>query len=327
MKPDFFRRAPVLRIVLRVAGAIAVCKLHAEPMVLQGEYSIHDPSTIIKCKDEYWVFGTGPGLRSRHSKDLKTWEAGPRVFPTIPEWTTNTIIGNRGTFWAPDIILHSNQYYLYYAVSTWGVKTSAIGLATTPTLDPADPGYHWTDRGLVIQTGGAEDYNAIDPCVTRDASGNLWLAFGSYWSGIKLVQLDPATGKPGKTNAPIHSLAHYGSIEAAYIWREDPYYYLFVNWEHCCRGTNSTYNIRVGRSAKITGPYLDKTGVDMLQDRGSLLLETEGRFIGPGHAGIIPVGGTNWLSYHYYDGQDSGTAKLGIRRLHWTSDGWPALDP
>ncbi|HWY74152.1 MAG TPA: arabinan endo-1,5-alpha-L-arabinosidase [Verrucomicrobiae bacterium] len=317
---------------LRVVAASMLLLLFAtsvsrgEPLLLHGEFSIHDPSTIVKCKDEYWVFGTGRGLLSRHSKDLKTWEAGPHVFPTIPEWTTNTITKNRGVFWAPDVILHSNEYYLYYAVSSWGLKTSAIGLATTPTLDPADPRFHWTDRGVVVQTGDRQNYNAIDPAVTRDAEGKLWLVFGSYWSGIKLVQLDSATGKLASTNAPVYLLAYHGTIEAAYLCHHENYYYLFVNWDHCCAGTNSTYNIRVGRSEIITGPYLDRAGVDMLQDGGSLFLGREGRFIGPGHAGIISVGADEWFSYHFYDGEDNGKAKLGIRRLRWENDGWPRLE-
>ena len=286
---------------------------------------VHDPSTIVKCKDEYWLFATGRGIISRRSEDLVHWRNGPRVFSNPPAWTTKAVPANKGRYGAPDVIRLNDRYLLYYSVSTWGVNTSAIGLATNATLDPADPGFHWTDRGIVIQTGEGDDSNAIDPAVTWDPKGRLWLVFGSFWTGIKLTELDPASGKRIAPDSPIHSLAHHESIEAPMIYHRQGYYYLFVNWGLCARGVHSTYNIRVGRSTQITGPYLDKDGVNLLRDGGSLLLGTEGKLIGPGHAGILSEGGRDWLSYHYYDGTRRGVPTLGIRRLHWDSEGWPEL--
>jgi arabinan endo-1,5-alpha-L-arabinosidase len=288
---------------------------------------IHDPSTIVVCKEEYWHFATGMGLVSRHSKDLVNWTNGPRVFTNAPAWTTNAVPGNRGYFWAPDVILLTNRYLLYYSVSTFGKNTSAIALATNPTLDPSDPDYAWTDHGIVVQSGRSNNFNAIDPAVTRDAEGNLWLAFGSYWSGIKLIQLDPATGKRIAPDSPLYSLAHNDSIEAPFLYRHENRYYLFVNWGACCRGTNSTYEIRVGRSEKITGPYLDRDGKDLMLGGGTKFLGSEGTFIGPGHAGIVSVGGTNWLSCHFYDGARRGLATLALRPLRWKADGWPEAGP
>lgn len=286
---------------------------------------IHDPSTIVKCQDTYWVFATGHGISSRHSTNLVDWERGPSVFTAAPDWTVQAVPGNRGHLWAPDIIHFNGRYWLYYSVSTWGSKTSAIGLATNPTLDPAAPTFAWTDHGAVIQSGPGTDFNAIDPCVTLDADGNLWLGFGSFWTGIKLVQLDPATGKRISPDSLIYSLAHQEAIEAPFIHQHGGFYYLFVNWGLCCRGTNSTYNIRVGRSASITGPYLDKQGEDLRRGGGTLLLSTSGSRIGPGHAGIIEAGGTNWLSYHYYDETKRGAATLGLKRLERDPSGWPMV--
>ena len=286
---------------------------------------VHDPSTIVKCKDEYWLFATGRGVRSRRSKDLVKWQSGPRVFSTPPAWTTQVVPRNRGYFWAPDVIHLKDRFLLYYSVSKWGANTSAIGLATNPTLNPAAPDYNWTDRGIVIQSYESDDFNAIDPAVTQDVNGNLWLSFGSFWSGIKLIQLDPSTGKRIVPDSPVHSLAYHESIEAPFIYNHKGYYYLFVNWGLCCRGVNSTYNIRVGRSAEITGPYIDKNGVNMLDDGGSLFLETKGQFIGPGHAGIFSEDEKNWFSCHYYDGNRRGAATLAIRPLQWSTDGWPEI--
>lgn len=320
---------PELRAFLRNAVATLLLFLLSFLVPARGQDGpfsrrdfVHDPSTIVKCQETFWVFSTGNGISSRHSCDLVHWEKGPPVFTIVPPWCKELVPGNRGYLWAPDVVQRNGQYWLYYSVSTWGSKQSAIGLVTSPTLDPTATNFHWTDRGPVIQSGAETDFNAIDPCVTTDTAGNLWLGFGSYWSGIKLVQLNPTTGERLSTNSPVYSLAHHDSIEAAFVQPHDGFFYLFVNWGQCCRGTNSTYNIRVGRGRAITGPYLDKDGVDMLEGGGSLFMESAGRFIGPGHAGVFVEGTTNWFSFHFYDAERRGLATLGLRPLRWGKDGW-----
>jgi len=287
---------------------------------------VHDPSTIVRCNDEYWVFYTGRGVPSFHSKDLLRWEPGPEVFTNAPAWTTEAVPNNRRMrYWAPDIIHLGNRYLLYYSVSTFGTNVSAIGLATNPTLTPTDPDFKWTDEGMVVQSVSTNQYNTIDPSVSQDAAGRLWLAFGSFWGGIKMIQLDPRTGKRIAVSSPMYSLAHNDSIEASCVCRHGDAYYLFVNWGMCCRGTNSTYDLRVGRSRSITGPYLDRDGADLLTGGGSPFLETHGAFIGPGHAGILSEGGTNWLSCHFYDGTREGLSTLAILPLRWNTNGWPEV--
>jgi arabinan endo-1,5-alpha-L-arabinosidase len=308
--------------------AFAACGVKADTNAFipgRTDISTHDPSTIVKCKDEYWVFATGRGIVSGHSTNLVHWSPGPPVFTSAPAWATNAIPGSHGRFWAPDVIHLGNRYLLYYAVSTWGKNTSAIGLATTPTLDPADPAYAWTDLGPVIKTVATNDFNAIDPAIMLAPDGKLWLAFGSFWTGIKIVELDPATGKRIAPDSPIYSLAHHDKIEASYIYYHDGWYYLFVNWGQCCRGTRSTYNIRVGRCRKITGPFLDKQGTDLLHDGGTLVVGTAGTFIGPGHAGIISAGGKDWFSCHFYDGAHGGKPMLAVIPLQWDAEGWPQV--
>jgi arabinan endo-1,5-alpha-L-arabinosidase len=203
--------------------------------------------------------------------------------------------------------------------------TSAIGLATNSTLDPEDPAYHWTDQGFVVRTQDGDGYNAIDPSVFRDRDGSLWLTFGSYWSGIKLIQLDPQTGKRPTVDSKLFSIAHNESIEASCLCRHDDYYYLFVNWGSCCRGLRSTYNIRIGRSKSVTGPYLDKAGVDMLQSGGTLFLATtNGPLIGPGHAAMLNAKGKEWFTSDFEgDIRMNGRATLAIMPLHWNADNWP----
>jgi arabinan endo-1,5-alpha-L-arabinosidase len=287
---------------------------------------IHDPSTIVKCGDEYWVFATALGVRSYHSKDLLKWEPGPRLLDEPPAWARDVVPAFRGNYlWAPDVIEIDHRYWLFYSVSTFGKNASAIGVASNATLDPADARYKWSDRGVVVRSSDLDDFNAIDPAVTLDADGELWLTFGSFWSGIKLVQLDRATCKPAAGDLKLISLAKHKSIEAPYIYRHDGRYYLFVNWGLCCRGTASTYEIRVGRASAITGPYVDRDGKDMRDGGGTLLLGADGPFIGPGHASILRDGKSEWFACHFYDATQGGRGTFAIRPLTWSKDGWPIV--
>lgn len=292
---------------------------------LTGETEIHDPSSIVKCGDRYWVFGTGRGIISRSSTNLVEWHAGPPVFTNTPAWADAWVPGHRGRFWAPDIIHLRDRYLLYYSVSTWGSRQSGIGLVTTRSLDPQSPDYRWEDRGPVFQTTTNDTFNAIDPSVLLDRDGRLWMAFGSYWSGIKLIELNAETGVRLAADSPVRSLAWNESIEAAGLLRRGDDYFLFVNWGQCCRGTNSTYEIRVGRSKAITGPYLDREGVDLMKGGGSVFLATSGDYIGPGHAAFVEREGGTCVSYHYYSPARFGRGTLDWLPLRWDAKGWPEV--
>ena len=287
---------------------------------------IHDPSTILLRDGKYWSFSTGMGVQVLSSEDLRQWRLVGRLFDEPADWVYEVVPQQRGHFWAPDVIEVDGVYRVYYSVSAFGKRTSAIALATSRVLDPTDKDYGWTDHGIVVQTDENSDHNAIDPGVVRTPDGELWLVFGSYWSGIKLIQLDPKSGKRIAPDSPVYSLAWNEAIEAPAILFHDGYYYLFVNWGRCCIGVRSTYNIRVGRSRTITGPYLDRDGVDMLKGGGTLLLDSEGPAIGPGHAAFFKQDGQRLLSYHYYSAEHRGRAELGIRRLCWDNEGWPEVD-
>lgn len=309
-------------ILARVAAA---GETDFEPVQLFGQTFIHDPSTIIECNGQYYIFGTGPGIRTKSSPDLIHWTNGAPVFAAAPPWTKQLVPAFQNVFWAPDIIRVNGNYLLYYAVSTWGKKVSAIGLATSPTLDQTSTNYAWHDGGVVISSTNDSAFNTIDPSVMLDADGNLWLAFGSFWQGIFLTELNSKSGLRAGTNSPLYHLAWNHSIEASCLTRHDKFYYLFVNWGDCCRGTNSTYEVRVGRAEKITGPYLDRGGTDLADGGGSIFLQSSGRFIGPGHIGIVngdTPDGMTWFSYHYYDAATQGRSRLSLGRIDW-SDGWP----
>jgi len=290
---------------------------------------VHDPS-FIEADGKLYVFSTGYEpvndgtiMIRRSTGQIGMWELIGTVFDQIPQWIRDEV-GDIPNLWAPDISFWRGKYHLYYAGSTFGTNHSVIGLATNVTLDPSSPDYEWVDEGLVFRSTPSDNYNAIDPELAIDADGHAWLAFGSFWDGIKMIQLDPNTGKP-LAGGNIHSLASRGGgpIEAPAIAYHDGYYYLFVSFDFCCRGVDSTYKIMVGRSQQITGPYVDKEGKPLLEGGGSLLLDSHGRFVGPGGEDVYAGGGEYLLVHHYYDAHENGAPKLQIRKLSWDGHGWP----
>ena len=288
-----------------------------------------DPSTIVKEGNTYWCFYTGKGTPSLHSKDLVTWKPGPRVFGKAPEWISKEVPKNDGVYWAPDLLKVGDQYLLYYSVSSFGAMHSAIGLATNPTLDPEDPAFRWTDHGPVVQSREGSDFNTIDPSVFQDEDGKLWMSFGSQWSGLKLVELDPKTGKRSKPDEPMTPIAAGQSIEAPWIYKRKGFYYLFLNRGNCCAGDKSTYHIKVGRSEDIKGPYVAKDGSFMIDGGGTMVLDMKiGPLTGPGHAGIVEKDGKSWFSCHFEaDDRMGGKATLGVMPITWSEDGWPEVAP
>jgi Glycosyl hydrolases family 43/Concanavalin A-like lectin/glucanases superfamily len=305
------------------------------PFPMYGNYYLHDPGTMIKDGTHYFIYGDGQGISGISSTDLRNWGAVNPVFPGAPPpWTTNAVIGFTGYFWAPDIAYFNGRYNLYYACSSWGTINSAIGLVTSPSLTSPV----WTDQGKVIESNYPSTpntdltaYNCIDPSILVDINGTVWMSFGSYSDGILIMQLDPSTGKRFSASSPIYRVANNGPVffsnteEGSCLYQHDAYYYLFVNFGGCCAGVNSTYNIRVGRSGSVTGPYYDKNGINLTNGGGTMVLESTARYIGPGHAAIMNDNGTNWLTFHYYDGNNGGAATVGLMQLNWTEDGWPAL--
>ena len=292
---------------------------------------VHDPC-IIKSGSFYYLFCTGWGIPIRKSKDLHEWEGMGKVFPTephAPKWTFERVPHFKGWIWAPDIHYYNGRFILFYAVSTWGSNQSCIGLVVNETLDPTDPNYRWVDQGMVIQSKpGKDNWNAIDSNFVLDRDGNPWLTFGSFWGGIQLTKLDSKTLKPERDpprTIPIASRSGIGpnAIEAPFILWKDGYYYLFFSVDHCCRGTDSTYKIMVGRSKAIDGPYKDRMGRPLLMGGETLVLASHGNFHGPGHNAVLVEGTSYWLVHHMYDAGNNGARTLQIRPMIWAQDGWP----
>jgi arabinan endo-1,5-alpha-L-arabinosidase len=299
--------------------------------------SIHDP-VLTRQNDTYYLFGTGNGITVWSSKDRKSWTAEPPVFATPPAWAQRDVPGFKGHIWAPDISVANGQYSLFYSISTFGKNRSAIGLATNKTLDPRSPDFKWVDHGAVVESvPGRDMWNAIDPNLVRDDKGTPWLTFGSFWSGIKLVQLRPDLTGPAepaqwrtlarrpRTAALTDSLPGDGAIEGPFIFRRNGYYYLFVSFDYCCRGPQSTYKMMVGRAKAVTGPYLDQAGIPMEQGGGTLVLQGNADWFGVGHNAVATFDKVDYLIFHGYDGHDKGRPKLRIEPLVWSATGWPTV--
>jgi len=255
--------------------------------------------------------------------------------------------GFKNHIWAPDISYYNGQYYLYYAISAFGKNTSAIGVATNTTLHTGDTAYKWVDHGLVIRSiPGTTNWNAIDPNLIVDKQGNAYLAFGSFWGGLKIVKL---TKDRLHTDEPLNNLLTIASrvrgassnnpaaiegnpadaggnaIEAPFIFRKGKYFYLFASIDYCCKGPRSTYKMIVGRSENVTGPYLDKDGIPMEKGGGTLLLQGDSDWYGVGHNAVCTFNKQDYLIFHGYDAHDRGISKLRIEKLNWVK-GWPEVD-
>lgn len=273
-----------------------------------GAPYIHDPSTIAECDGKYYTFGTGSG--GLISDDGWTWHGGA-VRP--------------GGGAAPDVLKIGDRYLVIYGATGGGLGGGHNGRILTmwnKTLDPNSPDFHYSEAAEVAASDGMEDNDAIDPCLLLDpTTGRLWATYGTYFGDIRLIELDPATGFRIKDNKE-KSIAI--DCEATDLIFRDGWYYLLGTHGTCCDGVNSTYNIVVGRSKHVEGPYLDNVGRDMYHGGGRLVIAAGDRVTGPGHFGRTIIDeGVEIMSCHYEaDFDQGGRSVLGIRPLLW-KNGWP----
>lgn len=321
-----------------------------QPPMTKDRWHIHDPSHIVDADGILMIAVTGKEQADGYNCGLETWylspgdqdwQPGQCLFQTKPSWIDEELPSNDGAFWAPALL---NSKTMYYSVAAMGEGEDAqcIGLATATGIAPD---LTWTDSGYAITCSfepESNDFinmpNSIDPATFVDEDGSHFLVYGG--GRIWMTKLDPSTGDQIEGNwwedddPNYHYLARGPDspwdegeiewIEASYLHKNSNYYYLFVNWYGCCDGVDSTYEIHVGRSDDIIGPYKDKDGLMMTDGGGSLLLSRNGRFIGPGHAGVFSDGNQDWFSYHYYDEDRDGLPWIEVRRLDW-EEGWPVV--
>ncbi|WP_445619351.1 family 43 glycosylhydrolase [Kushneria sp. Sum13] len=297
------------------------------------QVEVHDP-VMARDNGTYYVFSTGPGIDIYSSRDLTHWRHADRVFsgePSDPPWATSVAPGFDGHVWAPDIVEKNGRYYLYYSVSAFGKNTSGIGVTVNDTLDPAADNYQWRDQGLVLQSEpGRDNWNAIDPAVIEDDNGTAWMSFGSFWGGLKLVQLAEDMTHLAQPETVIDLATRPNTeenpIEAPFIFKRSGHYYLFASFGFCCRGVDSTYRLVVGRSDNVQGPYIDRDGVPMMEGGGTPVLSGTDNWPGLGHNGVYTFDGQDVMVFHAYEAADDGVQKLRIVNVDW-DDGWPVVDP
>ncbi|GAB7364286.1 hypothetical protein MBLNU230_g4831t1 [Neophaeotheca triangularis] len=292
-------------------------KRAVNPGPVNGDTFIHDPTVVKRPDGTYLAAFTADGIGLKTSTDRTTWKDIGAAFPNGAAWTTTYTHGDRN-LWAPDLSYHNGQYYMYYSASSFGTSRSAIFVATSPTGASGS----WTNLGLVVESSDRSNYNAIDPNLLV-TDGKWWLSFGSFWGGLKLVELSPSTGKPINQNNLISIAArpnNGGAVEAPYITKHGNYFYLWVAFDSCCKGVDSTYRTMVGRSSRITGPYVDQAGRSMMEGGGTQILASHGRIHGPGHPAVFTDNDADVLVYHYYNA--AGTAQLGINLIRY-DNGWP----
>ena len=298
---------------------------------------VHDP-VMAKEDGVYHIFATGMGIQRMTSKDRKNWQVKAMpVMTVIPKWTRDSVPGFDKHVWAPDIIRWHNKWWLAYSCSTFGKNGSAIGLLSAAKLDSPI----WNDEGCIVASRENRDnWNAIDPNFVSDDNDTPWMVWGSFWDGIQIVRLDTtmhvAKGEkprtlarryaPGTTTAePNPTSAHAGTnaIEAPFVMKHQGYYYLFVSWDYCCRGSKSNYRVAVGRSKNVDGPYLDKRSNDMLNGGGTVLLEGDKKqYEATGHCAAYSIDGKDIFICHGYSTEMKGAPVLIQREIRWTDEGW-----
>jgi len=291
-------------------GATALLSLSATEAVMAqvGKPFIHDPSTIMECDGKYYTYGTGGG--GLISEDGWTWNSGA---------------SRPGGGAAPDAIKIGDRYLIIYGSTGGGLgggHDGRINTMWTKTLDPKSPDFKFSESNVVASSANMEDNDAIDPGALLDpTTGRLWVSFGTYFGNIRMVELDPKTGKRVVGNKAIDVAI---DCEATDLIYKDGWYYLLGTHGTCCDGANSTYNIVVGRSKKVTGPYLDNMGRDMIKGGGKMVLAAGNRKVGAGHFGrFIIENGVEKMSFHWEADFDlGGRSTLGILPLLW-KNGWP----
>ncbi len=274
-----------------------------------GHPYIHDPSTLAECEGKYYTFGTGGG-------GLISSDGG---------WTWDSGAERPGGGAAPDVLKIGDRYLVVYGATGGGLGGSHRGVILTmwnKTLDPKSPDFRYTEPIEVANSEDGDDCDAIDPGLLLDpTTGRLWMTYGTYFGHIRMVELDPKTGRRVEGNEALDVAI---DCEASDLIYRDGWYYLLGTHGTCCDGVNSTYNIVCGRSRSVTGPYLDNVGRPMLQGGGKMVIKAHGRQVGAGHFGRTVVEeGLEKISCHFEaDFDRSGMSVLAIRPLLWRN-GWP----
>ena len=294
----------------------------------------HDPS-MVRFEDGYALMSTNNNLQLWTSEDAYTWRDHRSTVSGVPQWAYTYAPKTEG-IWAPDIFYMNGEYRVYYCVSEFGVRNSAIGYQSTTSIVPGSTGYGWKDHGHVFHTKqGTDSYNAIDADVVKDTEGNYWMAFGSFGLGIQLIKLDATTGYQASDDKTVYNIARRtskesgGAEEGPSLIEHNGQYFLFTAWDKCCQqGANieqTTYKTAYGRADKVTGPYKDRAGYNMATGGGTILLERYGRYVGPGGGEAFQDLNRVRFVHHYYDLNGDKYNHIHIRDVVFTEDNWAEM--
>ncbi|SHK28811.1 arabinan endo-1,5-alpha-L-arabinosidase [Fibrobacter sp. UWB12] len=293
----------------------------------------HDPS-MVRFEDGYALMSTNNNLQLWTSEDAYTWQNHKSTVSKIPQWAYTYAPTTEG-IWAPDIYYMNGEYRVYYCVSVFGKRTSAIGYQSTKSIMPGTTGYGWTDHGHVFHTVASDKYNSIDADVVRDTEGNYWMAFGSFGLGIQLIKLDAKTGYQASDDKTVYNIARRtskasnGAEEGPSLIEHGGQYFLFTAWDICCQQGNdiekTTYKTAYGRADKVTGPYKDRAGYDMANGGGTILMERYGRYVGPGGGEAFQDLNRVRFVHHYYDLNGDKFNHIHIRDVVFTEDNWAEM--
>jgi arabinan endo-1,5-alpha-L-arabinosidase len=324
-------------------GHLSYASEAADPLahyMLTGDtLPVLDPS-VIRQGSTYYAFSTdvagfsaSGNLPIHCSQEKVNWTTCGSVFPAgIPAWVKEKVPGVAG-LWAPDVSYFNGEYHLYYNGSLLHTQQTVIGLVTNSTLDSADPSYKWVDRGVVLASNPGDDFNALDPTILVDSDGSVWLTYGSYWTGIKQRQVDPATGMLLASNSTRYDLATrpgvpHNPIEGPSLVRHRGYYYLFVSVDFCCESDVATNNYKqaVGRSTSPHGPFVDEVGTPMMNGGGTVLIQGDNDWGAPGGgtAYLDAVNDDSLIIFHAHNLAKSGHPYQWIKKLDWVND-WPVV--
>ena len=291
----------------------------------------HDPS-IARFEDGYALMSTNNKLYLWTSEDAYNWRGHSSTMSRVPQWAY-AYAPEAEDIWAPDVFYMNGEYRVYYCVSEFGGRNSAIGYQSTTSIIPGTTGYNWTDHGHVFHTKeGTDKYNAIDADVVKDTEGNYWMAFGSFGLGIQLIKLDAKTGLQASDDQNVYNIARRtseaseGAEEGPSLIEHNSQYFLFTAWDKCClQGDDiekTTYKTAYGRADDVTGPYKDRAGYNMKNGGGTILMERYGRYVGPGGGEAFQDLNRIRFVHHYYDLKGNKYNHIHIRDVVFTDDNW-----
>ncbi len=321
-----------LRGVMGLAVALgATATFAADWFATDVRQQGHDP-TMYRDENGYILMSTNNNLAMWTSEDMVKWSAKGQIFSDSPQWLKDAVGGKTDGIWAPDLFHFNNQYGVFYCGSVFGKRTSAIGVVTNANLDFSSPADGWTDQGEVTRTTNSNNYNAIDADVVVTPDGEYWMTYGSWNAGgIRLIKLDPKTGKQASDDKTNYQIATRGGsgIEGPSLIEHGGQYFLFTAWDVCCKQGDeieqTTYKTAMGRADKVNGTYVDRNGKNLNDGGGTILMQRYSRYVGPGGGEAFKDLNRIRFVHHYYDLTGDKFNHIHIRDVVFSDDNWPEM--